>query len=111
MQFVPLRDADLTITLNPYQGLKHWNSATVVHTWRLTITLNPYQGLKRYVCGSTVDRPILTITLNPYQGLKHLLVIYQFQSARSYNYLESLSGIETAACRFNAYLNFSLQLP
>ena len=65
----------------------------------LLITLNPYQGLKRKrPCQHETDHRLL-ITLNPYQGLKRKLVPRQLpalgREPPSFNYLESLSGIET----------------
>ncbi len=39
--------------------------------------------------------PALLITLNPYQGLKLLVPTLMSRSEATFNYLESLSGIET----------------
>ena len=36
----------------------------------VTITINPYQGLKHYSDRFLAEYPIVTITINPYQGLK-----------------------------------------
>ena len=61
----------------------------------LTITLNPYQGLKLFIGVNFDFRGVLTITLNPYQGLKHETQSGNGHQTTTDNYLESLSGIET----------------
>ncbi len=38
----------------------------------VTISTNPYQGLKHRTSGAPLGIPQVTISTNPYQGLKHL---------------------------------------
>ena len=61
----------VTITLNPFQGLKPFFRHDRNNTTCVTITLNPFQGLKHKEVSILIFIRV-TITLNPFQGLKHL---------------------------------------
>ena len=84
---------------NPYQGLKHDDSAATVHAEHATMHTNPYQGLKHDDSAATVQAEHATMHTNPYQGLKPTANGAIALGAACYNAHESLSGIETVRKR------------
>ena len=61
----------VSITNNPYEGLKRIRSAKRNYSDFVSITNNPYEGLK--LANSTRDTANsaqVSITNNPYEGLK-----------------------------------------
>ncbi len=74
MKLYEIAQKNISITANPYQGLKHRGRAdTVLADRHISITANPYQGLKLVIWVEAGDRIRISITANPYQGLKQIL--------------------------------------
>ncbi len=73
----------VSITTNPYEGLKRRFKPFKTESDKVSITTNPYEGLKLDKCNrQTVF--LVSITTNPYEGLKlrdNLLALnyYRFQ--------------------------------
>ncbi len=63
--------AAVTISTNPYQGLKQIIAQELALLHIVTISTNPYQGLKQiYAIKHPENNWEVTISTNPYQGLK-----------------------------------------
>ena len=109
--YKPFQPRAVTMTLNPYQGLKlkrkflwlrefwsqwhlipirDWNSyqqAVRVAGWprMVTMTLNPYQGLKLLTLQIMLGAIDVTMTLNPYQGLKQAGILTAKKTCYGHN--------------------------
>ena len=65
-----LRYPPLSVTSNPYQGLKRVVDSASSAGLYLSVTSNPYQGLKLREMRRLIHWHHLSVTSNPYQGLK-----------------------------------------
>ncbi len=72
VNIVRISSACVTISPNPYQGLKHGISSDFITNLRVTISTNPYQRLKLAIDADGGFNFRVTISTNPYQGLKLL---------------------------------------
>ncbi len=72
----------------------------------VTISTNPYQGLKLKCCYKPDRYYYVTISTNPYQGFKLGWWILLVTNLFSYNFHESLSGIETRLLTFPWFFLF-----
>ena len=111
---------EVSITINPYQGLKprscliwsksFWSQLLLIpiRDWNwegmstedlvceVSITINPYQGLKRCRKNLQVFRILVSITINPYQGLKLLLLsdfTFRYQVSITINPYQGLKQV------------------
>ncbi len=76
-------------------GIETKTGSTANGLGTLSTTLNPYQGLKQQFFSRSLSQDSLSTTLNPYQGLKLKLTKMNDEGNPAFNYIESLSGIET----------------
>ncbi len=62
----------VSITINPYEGLKPNMLSHTALSVLVSITINPYEGLKLYKTDVLhIGDTDVSITINPYEGLKH----------------------------------------
>ena len=67
----------VSITNNPYEGLKQAKVSVEDMRRTVSITNNPYEGLKLRNHLNHFHRQAVSITNNPYEGLKHKKIIFQ----------------------------------
>ena len=60
----------VSITNNPYEGLKLWGGSRRCAFKKVSITNNPYEGLKLIIFQIEESWDNVSITNNPYEGLK-----------------------------------------
>ncbi len=85
----------ISITTNPYQGLKPIPFFPSTEPMEISITTNPYQGLKQ---GKDNKQIAIQYYFNYYKslsGIETSFAVANKQRVNDFNYYKSLSGIET----------------